>query len=115
MLLEMLSDTRVFSNVKFVNCVDPFHEIKDPIDSRSRGSGTDNTSSRGGTGRYGGRGGANQFSNNDFEGHIIVPVWVAIEVVEIDLLVVMVDADTNKCTCESVGQLHPQEIINSFV
>ena len=28
MLLEMLSDTRVFSNVKFVNCVDPFHEVK---------------------------------------------------------------------------------------
>lgn len=54
-------------------------------------------------------------SIKDFEGHIIVPVWVAIEVVEIDLLVVMVDADTNKCTCESVGQLHPQEIINSFV
>ncbi|RZC11424.1 hypothetical protein D0Y65_011561 [Glycine soja] len=67
MLLEMLSDTRVFSNVKFVNCVDPFHEIKDPIDSRSRGSGTDNTSSRGGTGRYGGRGGANQFSNNGMQ------------------------------------------------
>ncbi|KAG4381326.1 hypothetical protein GLYMA_15G126000v4 [Glycine max] len=59
---------------------DPFHEvkskrekkkeIKDPTDSRSRGSGTNNTSSRGGgragTDRYGGRGGANQFGSSDY-------------------------------------------------
>ncbi|KAK7412790.1 hypothetical protein VNO78_04415 [Psophocarpus tetragonolobus] len=58
---------------------DPFHEvkskrekkkeIKDPTDSRSRGSGTSNTSSRGGgragTDRHGGRGGANQFGSSD--------------------------------------------------
>ncbi|XP_017436577.1 uncharacterized protein LOC108343052 isoform X2 [Vigna angularis] len=58
---------------------DPFHEvkskrekkkeIKDPIDSRSRGSGTSNTSSRGGgragTDRHGGRGSANQFGSSD--------------------------------------------------
>ncbi|XP_020220614.1 uncharacterized protein LOC109803447 isoform X2 [Cajanus cajan] len=59
---------------------DPFHEvkskrekkkeIKDPADSRSRGSGTNNTSSRGGaragTDRHGGRGGANQFGSSDY-------------------------------------------------
>ncbi|KAL2341495.1 hypothetical protein Fmac_009435 [Flemingia macrophylla] len=58
---------------------DPFHEvkskrekkkeIKDPTDSRSRGSGTNNTSSRGGsragTDRHGGRSGANQFGSGD--------------------------------------------------
>ncbi|KAG4387706.1 hypothetical protein GLYMA_09G019700v4 [Glycine max] len=59
---------------------DPFHEvkskrekkkeIKDPTESRSRGSGTNNTSSRGGgragTDRNGGRGGANQFGSSDY-------------------------------------------------
>ncbi|CAJ1962854.1 unnamed protein product [Sphenostylis stenocarpa] len=58
---------------------DPFHEvkskrekkkeIKDPIDSRSRGSGTSNTSSRGGgragTDRQGVRGSASQFGSSD--------------------------------------------------
>ena len=44
-------------------------QIKYPTDSRSPGSGTNNTSSRGGgragTDRYGGHGGANQFGSND--------------------------------------------------
>ena len=43
-------------------------QIKYPTDSRSPGSGTNNTSSRGGgragTDRYGGRGGANQFGSS---------------------------------------------------
>lgn len=46
-------------------------QIKDPIDSRSRGSGTSNTSSRGGgrtgTDRHGGRGSANQFGSSGMQ------------------------------------------------
>jgi len=46
-------------------------QIKDPTESRSRGSGTNNTSSRGGgragTDRNGGRGGANQFGSSGMQ------------------------------------------------
>jgi len=48
-----------------------FVQIKDPIDSRSRGSGTNNTSSRGGgragTDRHVGRGSANQFGSSGMQ------------------------------------------------
>ncbi|KAK9981927.1 hypothetical protein SO802_035189 [Lithocarpus litseifolius] len=67
------------SYVKFINCVDPFHEVKskrekkkeskDIRDSRSRSA--NNTSNRGGRGsadRYVGHGGSSQFSSTAEDG-----------------------------------------------
>ncbi|KAK7303497.1 hypothetical protein RJT34_14404 [Clitoria ternatea] len=81
-IYAMLKDCNMDPNeaVSRLLSQDPFHEVKskrekkkeskDPTDSRSRGSGANNTSSRGGgsrvgTDRHGGRGGTNQYSSND--------------------------------------------------
>ncbi|KAK7331229.1 hypothetical protein VNO77_25448 [Canavalia gladiata] len=81
-IYAMLKDCNMDPNeaVSRLLSQDPFHEVKskrekkkeskDPTDSRSRGSGTNNTSSRGGSragiDRHGGRGsGVNQFSSSD--------------------------------------------------